>query len=172
MKIYCPYCGNGEATPFSDSVFHTHGYECDSCHKDFGVDDGKTIIEHENGLQEFFFRHTEKDGSSIQVSIKKEGNQVSLYPSKITEDHRLQPYEKIDFTAQYDGFLKLIFEQLFLLDWPKVSTGFVTGKDESFEIRLTYQVGTFEEDRYLGTAAFPKLYPALKNLFACLFLEE
>lgn len=172
MKIYCPYCGNGEATPFSDSVFHTHGYECDSCHKDFGVDDGKKLKDHEEKLSSFYFRYTDKEGESIQIKIEKEGDKITLAPSKINKEHLLQPYEKIDFTAQWEGFKKLIFEQLFLLDWPKVSTGFMTGKDESFEIRMDYESNAFEEDKYIGTASFPKLFPALKNLFACLFVEE
>lgn len=171
MKVYCPHCGNGESTPFSDSVYKTHGYQCDSCHKDFGVDDGKTLSEHENNLTEFYFRYTEKDGSSLQVSIKKEGENVYLYPSKILTDKRLQPYEKIDFTSQFEGFKKLVFEQLFLLDWPKTSTGFVTGKDESFEIRLKYNLSLYPEDIYRGTNAFPKLFPVLKNIFSTLFEE-
>ena len=53
MKVYCPYCGNSEATPFSDSVYKNHGFECDSCHKDFGVDDRTTFIYHENNVGEF-----------------------------------------------------------------------------------------------------------------------
>lgn len=171
MKVYCPHCGNSESTPFSDSVYKTHGYQCDSCHKDFGVDDGKTLSEHEHNLMEFYFRYTEKDGSSMQISIKKEGENVYLYPSKILTDKRLQPYEKIDFTNQFDGFKQLVFEQLFLLDWPKTSTGFVTGKDESFEIRLNYNLSIYPEDIYKGTNAFPKLFPVLKNIFSTLFEE-
>ena len=171
MKVYCPYCGNSEATPFSDSVYKNHGFECDSCHKDFGVDDGKTFLEHENNLGEFYFRYTEKDGSSLSVDIKKEADKVYLYPSRILADKRLQPYEKIEFTEQFEGFKKLIFEQFFILDWPKVSTGFVTGKDESFEIRMKYNLSLFPEDKIIGTNAFPKLFPVLKNIFSSLFKE-
>ncbi len=171
MKVYCPYCGNSESTPFSDSVFKTHGYQCDNCHKDFGVDDGKTMTDHEKNLTEFYFRYTDKDQSSLQIDIKKEGDQIYLYPSKILSDKRLQPYEKIDFSAQFEGFKKLIYEQLFLLDWPKTSTGFVTGKDESFEIRLKYDLSIYPEDKFIGTNAFPKLFPVLKNIFFTLFEE-
>ena len=114
MKVYCPYCGNSEATPFSDSVYKNHGFECDSCHKDFGVDDGKTFVEHENNLGEFYFRYTEKDGSSLSVDIKKEAGKVYLYP---------------------------------------------------------YNLSLFPEDKIIGTNAFPKLFPVLKNIFSSLFEE-
>lgn len=171
MKAYCPYCGNSESTPFSDSVYKTHGYQCDSCHKDFGVDDGKTLLLHETNLTEFFYSYTDKDGVTLRIEIKKEGDQFYLYPSKILSDKRLQPYEKIDFTTQFEGFKALLFEQLFILDWPKISTGFVTGKDESFEICLKYDHSFYPEDKFTGTNAFPKLFPVLKNIFTTLFEE-
>ena len=107
----------------------------------------------------------------MSVDIKKEADKVYLYPSIILADKRLQPYEKIEFTEQFEGFKKLIFEQLFILDWPKVSTGFVTGKDESFEIRMKYNLSLFPEDKIIGTNAFPKLFPVLKNIFSSLFEE-
>lgn len=173
MKPICPFCGSSESIPFSDSVFKTHGFECEKCHKDFCVDDGKVLSEHENNLIQFRFRHIYKDGSIIRVTIEKNGDSIFLTPSKITSDRMLQPYSKIDFTNEYPGFVKLIYEGLSILDWPLQSTGLMTGKnDESFEIVLKYNNGIYPESKISGTNNTPVLFPILEQLFSSLFEEN
>ena len=71
MSVICPKCGKENTVPFSDIKLNQHGFECQDCHKDFGVDDGKTLKEWEDSLVDFFYERVYKDKSKKRISNRK-----------------------------------------------------------------------------------------------------
>lgn len=171
MNIICPICGKENTQVFSDSVYHTHGYYCEDCKKDFGVDDGKNIQDHEEKLDDFFYQY-QKDEITYRIAIKRIGDKVTLTPSLI-ENKMLTPFEEMDFTSIYEEFKKVLFEKMYILDWPKNLTGFVTGtNDESYKIQMKYSFSAYEDDCYTGTNQFPPYFKVLRDMFQKFFITE
>lgn len=172
MKIICPRCGKDNTIPFSDSVLHTTGFECQDCHQDFGVDDGKNIEDHIRYTNEFIFTHKTKDQFTYQVTILKIADKATLKMTKIYPDKKIQPYEPIDFTKEYNGFVQMLYRQLYILDWPIENSGFVTDNNEEFEITIAYTLHAFDDFKIHGINQFPIYFKVLDTIFSSLFVEE
>jgi DNA-directed RNA polymerase subunit RPC12/RpoP len=172
MSTICPRCGKENTSMFSDSVYKTHGFFCEDCKKDFFVDDGKTIAEHEKHLTDFFYQHTNKDGVTYRIYIQQVGNKVTLAPSMI-KNKMMIPYEKMDITPMWDELKRVLFEKMFILDWDKQLTGFLTGKnDESYKIEMKYSLAVYPDVSYEGRNKFPPYFKVLEQLFANFFATE
>lgn len=171
MNIICPRCGKENTIPFSDTKLKTTGFYCEDCKKDFFVDDGTIIKKHEEMLTDFKYQHTDKEGITYQVYIQKVGDKVTLSPSFI-KDKMLTPYEAIDFSKDWEGFTKLLFEKIYLLDWNHNETGLITGKDESYQITLKYSLAAYPDDVFKGTDKFPPYLTVLNQIFSCFFVTE
>lgn len=168
MNIICPRCGKDNTIPFSDIKDHTHGYECQDCKKDFGVDDGKKLKEWEDELTAFSYERTFKDGSKKKLVIKDDGNgKILLSPSIIYPDKMMQPIQPQDITANYPNLKELFFEKIFILDWNRIGVGLLLGKDESYEIRMKFK--TKPELSFSGTNSFPPYLKVLNQLFEPFF---
>jgi hypothetical protein len=167
MSVICPRCGKDNTIPFSDSVYHTHGFECQDCKKDFGVDDGTKLKEWEQELLSLEYEREDKDHTKKIIEITIAEDKVTLTPSIIYPDKMKQPIESQDITPMKDNLLQLIFEKLYVLDWNRINVGFVTGKDETFELRLNFK--TKPEISYSGTNRFPPYLKVLDQLFSSFF---
>lgn len=117
MNVICPRCKSEDTIPFSDSIYKTHGYQCNCCKEDFGVDDGTTLKGFENAVEEIHITHIYADSTSYTIDIYRSENGCFLTPSRIDDKRMKIPYQSIDFSNSIDGFIKLLFEQLFILDW-------------------------------------------------------
>lgn len=170
MSVICPHCGKENTVPFSDSVYKTHGFECQDCHKDFGVDDGKTLKAKEKDLSAFYYEHKDKEGECKRIKIEEKDGKVLLEPSILHKNHMLEPIETQDITDMWEKLKVLLFEQLYILDWDRSLTGFVTGRDETYKLILTFKA----EDpiTYTGVNRFPPYLKALDNLFSYFFETE
>ncbi len=169
MSVICPRCGKENTIPFSDSVYHTHGYECEDCKKDFAVDDGKKIKEWENDLLSFEYERVYKNQTKkrILIQVDEKENKVMLTPSIVYPDKKLQPIESQDLTAFYPSLKVLLFEKLFILDWNRINVGLILGQDESFSIKMKFR--TKPEITFSGTNRFPPYFKVLEDLFAFFF---
>lgn len=172
MNVICPRCGKTNTTPFSDSVFHTHGYECADCKKDFGVDDGKSLAEWEDELISLEYERVSKDQTKKKLILKKDEKtgKAIITPSIIYPDKMMQPIEPQDVTQSFDMLKKLIFEKIYILDWNRINVGLVLGKDESFMVRLKFS--SKPEISFSGTNKFPPYLVVLDQLFASFFELE
>lgn len=169
MNIICPHCGKDHTTPFSDSVFHTTGYECEDCKKDFGVDDGKTLKEYEDSLISFEYERTLKDQTKkkIVVSRNEKTNKVTISPSIVYPNKMMQPVEAMDLTSSFEMLKNIIFEKIYILDWDRNLTGLLLGKDESYSIVMKFT--SKDEIRLIGTNKFPPYLVVLDQLFSSFF---
>ncbi len=79
----------------------------------------------------------------------------------------LEPIEPQDITDMWQKLKVLFFEQLFILDWDKTLTGFITPQSESYRLVLTFK--DKEEITYTGENRFPPYLPALDHLFEYFF---
>lgn len=172
MNVICPHCGKDNTVPFSDSVYKTTGFECQDCHKDFGVDDGKQIADRIRLTNEFIFSHTDKEQNTYKVQILKINDKATLKMSKVFKNKMVQPYTPIDFTKEFPGFIEMLYRQLFILDWPKDNIGFITQDSESFEIDLRYTLHAYDDVKITGINQFPVYFKVLDTIFSSLFLEE
>lgn len=172
MSIICPHCGKENTSAFSDTVYHTHGYFCEDCHKDFAVDDGKTLLDHEKNLTDFFYQHTDKEGVTYGIYIQKVGDRVTMAPS-LVQNKMMTPYEKLDITPMWEELKRVLFEKMFILDWDRELTGFLTGtNDESYKIEMKYALSLYPDATYQGTNKFPPYFKALQQLFSGFFVSE
>ena len=113
--MICPFCGKENVSSFADTVFHTTGFCCEDCHKDFGVNDGKTLAELENELIYCYF--VKKDGEDCKtIEIIKEKEETLLTPTRFHEQ-KLIAYKKVNIDSLFKTFKKVIFENFFILDW-------------------------------------------------------
>ena len=101
MSVICPHCGKENTVPFSDSVYHTHGYECEDCKKDFGVDDGKKLKEKEDNLVSFSYEKKHKDGEENRVLIEEKDGKILLEPSVLHANHMLEQIEPQDRSSRF-----------------------------------------------------------------------
>ncbi len=169
MNVICPRCGKENTTPFSDTVFHTHGYECADCKKDFGVDDGKTFSEWEKELNYFEYErvHKDKTKKKLVIAMDEKTGHVMLSPTIVYPNRMMQPIEPQDITESFDVLKQLIFEKLFILDWDRISVGLLLGQDESYSIRMKFT--SKPEISYSGTNRFPPYLKVLEQLFSSFF---
>ncbi|MCI1734684.1 MAG: hypothetical protein LKM30_03005 [Bacilli bacterium] len=169
--ITCPRCGSDNTSSFFDSVLKTQGYHCEDCKMDFGVDDGKSWKQHEELLTSFTFRHTIPQGQTVKIVMEKGlDNKVSLTPT-IVQNGLVSTAEPItDFGDMFPEFTKLIFEKLYILDWPDKLEGVVTDKDpESYFIGMTFKDDLLPSITKEGMAKVPPYLIVLDKLFGTLF---
>lgn len=170
MNVICPKCGKENTVPFSDIKLNQHGFECQDCHKDFGVDDGKTLKEWEDSLVDFFYERVYKDKSKKRISIQVKEDKVLLCPSIVYPNKMMQPIEAQDITMMWPALKELFFEKIFILDWNRINVGLVTGADESFDIKMKF---TSKPDMtFSGTNRFPPYLKVLDQLFESFFELE
>ena len=167
MSVICPRCGKENTVPFSDSVYHTHGFECEDCKKDFGVDDGKKLKEKEDNLLSFSYERKHSNGEENRVLIEEKDGKVLLEPSVLHANKMLEPIEPQDISDMWPKLKTLIFEQLYILDWDKTLVGFITPNEESYRLVLTFK--DKEEITYTGENKFPPYLKALDHLFGYFF---
>lgn len=172
MNIICPRCGKDHTIPFSDSVYKTTGFECEDCHQDFGVNDGKTLEDRIRFTNELLFSYTDKKQDTYKVEILKINEKATLKMTKIFKNKMVQPYTPIDFSNEYQGFVEMLYRQLFILDWPRENVGFVTEDAESFEVIIRYTLHAYDDVTITGVNQFPVYFKVLDTLFSSLFLEE
>ena len=170
MNIICPKCGKENTIPFSDSEFHTHGFECEDCHKDFGVDDGKMISTYIQDIKEFHYERIYKDQIKKELTIKFDEHITTLTPTITYPNKMKQPIEDQDLTPMKDALLDLFFNKCFILDWNRTNLGLLTGKDESFSITIKFH----QKDTITisGTNRFPPYLIVLDQLFEDFFKLE
>ena len=168
--MICPKCGKDKTTSFVDVKDNTHGYHCEECRQDFGVDDGRTLSRYEDYFSELFFRKEEKDHTIREVSIKKLAkDDVKLYLTIVKARVRTD-CEPIDFSPFLDEFGKLLFEKLFVLDWKDDSEGIVLEDgNESFSLEIRFRMGLLPTILKKGNNMFPPYEVALENIFESLF---
>ena len=169
MNTICPRCGKDNTLPFSDSAFHTHGFECEDCKKDFGVDDGETFKQYEKLLTEFSYKRKDLNGDTKQVVIQKEKETIYLIPSILYANKMLQPFEKVDISSFWPALKKLFFEQIYILDWEENSQGL--GKEE-YEIHMKFFLAMRKDISLKGKGKLPPYLIVLDQLFASFFQME
>ena len=171
MNVICPRCGKDNTVPFSDSVYHTSGFECQDCHHDFGVDDGKTLKEWEDELTSFTYEKTTKGGDKRTIKIApNDKGQIMITPSILYSNKMLQPIAPQDMTPLWEYLKKLFFEKIYILDWNRTNVGFITGKDETFSVHMTF--ATKQPITITGTNLFPPYLKILDQLFDPFFQLE
>lgn len=166
----CPKCGKENTSSFVDTKDQTHGFHCDDCNQDFGVDDGKKIKKYEDLFSEFFFRKKEKDNSIKGVLIKKNSDDKFDLVLTTIKNNQKTVSEPIDFTSFIEQFKKLLFENLFILDWnnsiSKISSD---DKFESFELEIRFKLGLIPPIKKDGINDFPPYEIALERILFSLF---
>ena len=174
MNEICPRCGKDNTQPFRDKKLGTHGFEGLDCHKDFGVDDGKTLEEYENNLTDFFFTHTDKEGFTKQITIHKESDdKVWLKAATIDKNGRRQPYEPRNIASIYPELKTLLFRKLYILDWDKELLGLLLPSgNEKYEIRLSFSLAVLPGKTFTGTNRFPPYFKILPRIFDQFFETE
>lgn len=133
--VICPKCGSSDTLPFSDSIYKTHGFECHCCGCDFGVDDGKKIDECINNISKFYFRYMDKENKTYEVEIKKDNDKAFLTATYYDGKIKTTTDPKIDFTAMFNYFFRLLYKQAFILDW---KTSQSKEEEESLLIEIEY----------------------------------
>ncbi len=166
----CPKCGKENTSSFVDTKDNTHGFHCDDCNLDFGVDDGKKLKKYEDLLVEFFYRKKEKDNTIKEVLIKKTNDSKFDLILTVIKNNQKTVSEPIDFSSYIDQFKKLLFENLFILDWnnstSKTST---TGEFESYELDIKFKLGLLPPIKKDGINDFPPYEIALESILFSLF---
>lgn len=170
MSIICPKCGKDDVIPFSDSEFHTHGFECHTCNEDFGVDDGKTIKEYIDDLISIEYEKIEKDQTKKRLSILEENGKYLIKPSIVYPNKLLQPIEPQDISQLWKTLKTIIVEKLYILDWNPSTLGLMKGKDESYSLILKFK--TKPTLTYKGINKFPPYLKALEQIFSPFFEIE
>ena len=170
MSVICPKCGKENTAMFSDSVYKTHGYECQDCHKDFGVDDGHSIAEYIDELTVLDYERISKDKTKKSIKIELLADKVIMTPAILYPNKMIQPIEKQDITPMGDALKDLLFNKIFILDWNRINIGLMTGNDESFSIKLTFK--TKDPILLSGTNRFPPYLKVLDQLFEGFFELE
>ncbi|MFA6586494.1 MAG: hypothetical protein WCR16_04255 [Bacilli bacterium] len=127
MNTLCPKCGKDNTSTFVDTKLKTHGFFCEDCKKDFGVDDGTALKKKEEDLLSFTYDRSH-DGEKKTFRLVRDAGKATL-TIETEKDKKRDVYEPIDFTPYVDSFLSLLFEKLFVLDWPETTNGFLVGKD-------------------------------------------
>ena len=170
--MICPKCGSDKTTAFVDVKDNSHGFSCEECHQDFGMDDGKKLARYEDFFSQLYFRKTEKDGTIREVQIEKiDKTDVKLFLT-LTEKGVKTSAEPIDFSPYFDSFVKLLFEKLFILDWNDNENGILLEKDNaSYELEIRFRMGLLPTLKKVGTNKFPPYEIGLENLFSSLFDE-
>lgn len=166
-NIICPRCGKDNTIPFSDIKDHTHGFECQDCKKDFGVDDGTILKSWEDELICFEYERTQKDQTKKKLIIEEKEGKIFLTPSIIYPNKMMQPIEPVDITDMYSQLKNLIFEKLYILDWNRINVGLLLGNDEEFEIKMKFK--NKPTITYSGTNQFPPYLKVLDQLFSGFF---
>ena len=165
----CPKCGKENTSLFSDTVDKTHGYHCDDCNIDFGVDDGKKINNYESLLSEFYYKKIDKDSTVHEVSIKKIGSSSELVLTLI-KDNVKTVSNTIDFSSYFESFKKLLFENLFILDWQDSTNGIILeNNNESYELEIKFRLGLLPTIKKDGINSFPPYEIALERILLSLF---
>lgn len=170
MSINCPRCGKEDTIPFSDTVLKTHGFECQTCHKDFGVDDGHTFSQYEEELLLLEYERIGKDKTKKSITIEFLDDKTWITPQIVYSNKMLQPIEKQEITPMAESFKKLLFEQLYILDWNRINLGLITGSDESFTLKLKFKHK--DSITFSGTNRFPPYLVVLDQLFEGFFELE
>ncbi len=170
--MICPKCGSDKTTSFVDVKENTHGFQCENCHQDFGVDDGKKLHQYEDYLSQLYFRKTEKDGLIREVLVEKiSKDDIKLYLT-LTQNKVQTKAEPIDFAPYFDSFAQLLFEKLFVLDWNENENGILLEEgNSSYELEIRFRMGLLPTIKKTGTNKFPPYEIGLENLFASLFEE-
>lgn len=167
-NVICPKCGKDDTLPFSDSKFHTHGFECHTCKKDFGVDDGNNIKDYEKSLISFKYERTYKDQTIKRIEIKKDGEFVYLTPSIVYPNKMIQPIEKQDITFMFEQLKVLLFEKIFILDWnTSSSVGLILPKNEIVDIKMDFDGKPQVHIHQMNV--LPPYLPVLEQLFSSFF---
>lgn len=162
--MICPYCGKEKVSVFSDSVFHTRGFHCEDCDKDFGVNDGKTIQSLEQDLKACCFKKNEKDDHKT-VEIRKTDEGIILYPTRFKEQKSFS-YKKVNIEGLFDTFKKVIFENFFILDWPSIQE--VDRTKDYYQIVLEF----YNHDTIIiQNNQFPPYLAGFDKLFLPFFIE-
>lgn len=169
-NVVCPRCGKDNTIPFSDIKDHTHGFECQDCKKDFGVDDGKKLHEWEDSLYYFEYERTLKDQTKKKIIIEEKEGKAILTPSILYPNKMLQPIESQDMTAMFPQLKELFFEKIYILDWNRINVGLILGQDESFDLKLKFK--NKPDITYSGTNKFPPYLKVLDQLFSSFFEFE
>lgn len=168
MSVICPRCHGEKTSVFSDSVYKTHGYFCEDCKKDFGVDDGKTFKNYEEKMTEFYYRHTFKDQSTKEITFKKSEKGIQLSAS-ITKDKILSVSDPVAIDdGLYNSLALFAFEKAFLLDWENSMTAFITKDSEFYTIEVKFSDPELKPIKKEGYK-MPVYLMAFDNLFDSIF---
>lgn len=166
----CPKCGKENTSTFVDTKDQTHGYHCDDCNEDFGVDDGKKLKRYEDLFTEFFFKKKDKDNSVKEVLIKKNSDSDCSLILTVIKNNQKIVSEPIDFSSFIEQFKKLLFENLFVLDWiDSTSKKDTNGITESFELEIRFKLGLLPPIKKDGINDFPPYEIALERILFSLF---
>jgi hypothetical protein len=171
MSVVCPMCGSEDTMPFADVVLNSHGYHCQHCDKDFGVDKDNIISKNEEYLEEFSYEKRLKDSIRI-VKIHKYSPQDIKLSLSVIKNKMLQPYEDIDFKDMFEPFVRMLFEKAFILDWPDN----ISEKEEefnfSYKIELNYSFNRCKKVIKTGLNKEAIYLKVLDSLFDFFFQEQ
>ena len=163
--MICPYCGKENVSVFSDSVFHNHGFHCEDCDKDFGVNDGSNLLSLEQDLKACYFKKIEKDDHKI-VEIQKKEDGIILYPTRFKEQKSFA-YKKVNIENLFSTFKKVIFENFFILDWPNSEV--IDESKDYYQVILEFN---HHETITIQNNDFPPYLAGLDKLFLPFFVES
>lgn len=171
MSEVCPKCGSENVTPFSDSVYKTHGFECENCHHDFGVDDGKMLDEKISSLISIYYERKGKDGVSKRIEIKEENKKVTVTPSILYPNKYLQPITPQELPVDvFTQFKSILVKNIFILDWNEENNGLLTLPDETFKVILTFNNN--ETKTIKGVNKFPPYLVVLDQIVSSFYEVE
>lgn len=169
MSTICPICGKEDTLTFMDTLTHEHGFHCESCHHDFGVDDGEKLIKHEKNLSSFRYESKE-DGEEKRVDISSKGNSTTLVLTLKKKDSlSYLKTDPIDFSSDFESFKKFLFESLFFLDWIESNKDMTKEHKKEVTIECIYKLGLLPPIKKEYAESFPPYLVALERLFDTLF---
>ena len=168
MNVICPRCGKDHTSSFVDTKLGTHGYYCEDCRKDFGVDDGKSLKALEEDVASLVYVRHFPDGTTEKMTLLvEEGKKATLYLERAQGKER-DVFDPIDFEEFRPGFLSLLFEKCFLLDWPDESGEALAG-DDSYTLEVSYRTKSHPFLSKKGSKVLPVYTKVLDQVIGSLF---
>lgn len=169
MSTICPICGKEDTLTFMDTVTKEHGFHCEDCHHDFGVDDGSKLSKYEKNLSSFHYESKEKGTVKI-VDIVSKGNEATFVLTlKKPDALSYLKTDPMDFSSDYESFKKFLFENLFFLDWIESNKDSTKEHEKEVTIECIYKLGLLPPIKKEYALSFPPYLVALERLFDTLF---